>query len=354
VEKALRASGERYRLLFERNLSGVCRATLDGKILDCNDSFAGIFGYVSREEVLSAGTLALYGRSSDRKKFLSSLRERRTLHSVELCLKRKDGRPVWVLGNASLVEDDEGKPAIIEAICMDITERKLSEEELKSSRELLRALSAELQVIREEERTHIAREIHDELGQALTRLKIDLSLMADDLPADGQHLLPKTASMSKLVEETIQSVRRICSLLRPSALDHLGLTVAIEEEELSELHNRTGTDYHFVSCPENLTLDPERSTAVFRILQEALINVARHTNATRVDIRLSNKGGYVNLIISDNGIGIPEDRVYNPESLGLIGMRERALQWGGKLEIGRGSVSGTVIKLVIPLCRLAD
>ena len=348
AEKALRASGERYRLLFERNLSGVCRATLDGRILDCNESFARIFGYMSREEVLSAGTLVLYGTSSDRKKFLARLREHDTLNSFELCLKRKDGRPVWVLGNVSLVEDDEGQLTVIEGIWMDITERKLSEEELKSSRELLRALSAELQVIREEERTRIAREIHDQLGQALTRLKIDLSLMADDLPADGQHLLPKTAWMSKLLDETIQSVRRICSQLRPAALDHLGLTVAIEEE-LSGWRHLTGIEYDFVSCPQDFTLDPERSTAVFRILQEALTNVARHTNATRVDIRLSDKAGYVVLTIRDNGSGIPEDRVYNPKSLGLIGMRERALQWGGKLDIGRGNVSGTVIELLIPV-----
>ncbi len=233
---------------------------------------------------------------------------------------------MWVLGNVSLVEDDEGNLSVIEGIWMDITERKLSEEELKSSRELLRALSAELQVIREKERTHIAREIHDQLGQALTRLKIDLSLMADDLPADRRHLLKKTASMSNLLDEAIQSVRRICSQLRPSALDHLGLTAAIEEE-LSGWHDRTGIEYDFVSCPQDLILDLDRSTAVFRILQEALTNVARHTNATRVDIRLSNKGGYVNLIISDNGRGIQEEEVYNPKSLGLIGMRERALQW---------------------------
>jgi signal transduction histidine kinase len=236
---------------------------------------------------------------------------------------------------------------------MDITERKLTEEELKTSREMLRALSAELQIIREEERTHIAREIHDQLGQVLTRLKIDLALMADDLPEDGKHLLDRTTSMSNLFDETIQNVRRICSELRPSSLDHLGLTAAIEEE-LREWHDRTGVEYELVSLPENFTLDAERSTAIFRILQEALTNVARHTDATRVEVALTNKDGYVYLKISDNGNGISDRQVYNPKSLGLIGMRERALQWGGKFEIRRAPTGGTSIELVIPLRRFSD
>jgi PAS domain S-box-containing protein len=353
AEKELRESGERYRLMFERNLSGICRATLDGQVLDCNEAFATIFGYTSREEVLAEGTLGLYGNSRDRNDFLARLREHQTLNNLELYLIRRDGTRIWVLGNVSLVADDIGSEPVIEGIWMDITERKLTEEELKSSRELLRALSAELQVIREEERTHIAREIHDQLGQALTRLKIDLALMADDLPEDGKHLLTRTSAMSKLFDETIQNVRRICSELRPSSLDHLGLTAAIEEE-LREWHERTGIEYEFVSLPENLTLDAERSTAIFRILQEALTNVARHTDATRVDVALTNKGGYVYLRISDNGNGIPDRQVYNPKSLGLIGMRERALQWGGKFEIRRAPTGGTSIELVIPLRRFSD
>jgi two-component system sensor kinase len=183
----------------------------------------------------------LYGRSTDRKNFLSRLREHHTLNNLELCLRRKDGSPVWVLGNASLVEDDEGELTVIEGIWLDITERKLAEEDLKSSREMLRALSTELQIVREKERTHIAREIHDQLGQVLTRLKIDLSLIADDLPEEGRHLRARMTAMSNLFDATIQNVRRICGQLRPSALDHLGLTAAIEDE-LSEWRDRTGIE----------------------------------------------------------------------------------------------------------------
>jgi PAS domain S-box-containing protein len=353
AEEALRASGQRYRLLFERNLSGVCRATLDGRILDCNEAFARIFGYQSRDDLLFAGMPGLYGGTNYWNSLLSRLRERRTLNNLELYLERKDGSPVWVLGNVSLVAGNNGDSPVIEGIWMDITERKLSEEELRNSRELLRALSTKLQLIREEERTHIAREIHDQLGQALTSLKIDLSLIADDLPEDGRYLLTRTAAMSKLFDETIQNLRRICSQLRPSALDNLGLTAAIEEE-LLEWHRRTGVRYDFVSNPQEFTIDAARATAVFRILQEALTNVARHTNAGSVEVHLTQRHGYVELIISDNGIGITEEQVYNPNSLGLIGMRERALQWGGKLDIRRGERGGTQIELVIPLRRLAD
>ncbi len=353
AEEALRASEERYRLLFERNLAGVCRATLSGRILDCNEAFAQIFGFQSREEVLSEGVLGLYPRSGDRKALFSRLRAQRNLNTVELRLRRKDGSPVWVLGKARLVEGDDGEPTVLEGIWMDITERKLSEEELRSSRERLRDLSAHLQVVREEERTHIAREIHDQLGQTLTRLKIDLALLADELPDNHSHLLRKTVSMSMLLDSTLQTVRKISAQLRPPALDHLGVSVAVEQE-LLEFQQRLGIQCDLIATPEDLTLDPERSTAIFRILQEALTNVARHANATRVDVRLKKENDCVSLVISDNGRGIQRDHVYNPNSLGLIGMRERALQWGGEIEIKRGNGRGTLVELRIPLRRAVD
>ena len=348
AELELSASEERYRLLFERNPSGVCTTTLNGDILDCNESFARIFGYQNRESVLSARAPALYPRSEDRNDFLSRLLEHRTLNNIELCLRRADGMPVWVLGNVTLVPGDDSRPTVIEGIWIDITERKLAEGELKTSRETLRALSAHLQSVREEERTRIAREIHDELGQALTRLKIDLSLLAGELPSNGDGVSGQIGFMCGLLEGTIKSVRRICAELRPSLLDHLGLDAAIDQE-LSEFQRRTLIACTFAATPEKLSISDEDSTALFRIFQEALTNVARHADASKVDARLMREDSQLRLSIRDNGKGIGEAPINDPASLGLIGMRERALQLGGTLEIKGNSGLGTSITVSIPV-----
>src|SRR5262249_38209715 len=258
--------------------AGICRTAINGRILDCNESFARIFGYQSREDVLSAGAPSLYFRPKDRRAFLAKLRKNHMLNNIELRLRRKDGSPVWVLGNASLVEGEQGEPAVVEGIWIDVTERREVEEQL-------RALSARLQMVREEERTTIAREIHDQLGQALTRLKIELSLLAAEIPKGRQTLHRKVVSMSTLFDSTIQGVRGFSARLRPPILDHFGLTATIEQEVL-EFGDRTGVDCEFIG-PEDLALDLERSTALFRILQEAFTNIARHAKATRVVTRLA-------------------------------------------------------------------
>ena len=167
----------------------------------------------------------------------------------------------------------------------DITERKKAEEQLKGSTEQLRALSAHLQSVREEERTLISREIHDELGQELTGLKMDLSWLVKRLSKNQKSLISKTESMLKLVDSTIQTVRRISSELRPGVLDDLGLIAAIEWQA-QDFENRTGITCDFSSSVEEIGLDRDRSTAVFRIFQETLTNVSRHAKATRVKISL--------------------------------------------------------------------
>jgi PAS domain S-box-containing protein len=348
VELELSASEERYRLLFERNPSGVCTTTLSGDILDCNESFARIFGYQNRESVLLAGAPALYPRSEDRNDFLARLLEHRTLNNIELCLRRADGSPVWVLGNVTLVPGDDGRPTVVEGIWINITERKLAEGELKTSREALRALSAHLQSVREEERKRIAREIHDELGQALTRLRIDLSLLAGELPSNGDGVSHKIKFMCRLLEGTIKSVGRICAELRPSLLDHLGLDAAIDQE-LTEFQSRTGISSAFDFRQVDLCTSKEHATTLFRIFQEALTNVARHADASKVETHLTREEGQLRLTIRDNGKGIGEAPINDPASLGLIGMRERALQLGGTLEIKGNNGSGTSVTVSIPV-----
>jgi signal transduction histidine kinase len=212
----------------------------------------------------------------------------------------------------------------------------------------LRELSRYLESVREEERTRMAREIHDELGQVLTALKIDLSWLARRLPPDQELLLAKTGSMYELVGGAIQTVKRIATELRPGVLDDLGLPDAIQWQT-QEFGKRTDIKFKFSACPEAMILDRDRSTAIFRICQEALTNVVRHADATRVSVSLKKGPGRVSLRIRDNGKGVEESQILDPGAFGLLGMRERARFWGGEVKISGASGKGTVVAVSIPL-----
>lgn len=237
-----------------------------------------------------------------------------------------------------------------EQLQKEITERKASEEKLKQSRERLRDLASHLESIREEERSRIAREIHDELGQALTALKMDIHWVGQRLSKDQDLLLEKTKSVSKLIDTTTQSVQRISSELRPGLLDDLGLSAAVEWQA-AEFQKRTGIPCEIISDPEDIALNHALSTAVFRIFQEALTNIARHASATEVKVVLRNKPDAVELMVRDNGKGITEKQISDERSFGLIGMRERVNYFGGDLTISRMSDKGTIVTASIPLDR---
>jgi len=230
----------------------------------------------------------------------------------------------------------------------DVTDRKETEEHLRVSREQLRALSRHLESVREEERTKLAREIHDELGQLLTGLKMDISWVTKRLPEMEESLINKTKTMNELVDKSVETVKRISSELRPGILDHLGLAAAIEWQA-QELAKRTGIRFTFKSIPEQISLDNDRSTTIFRICQETLTNVIRHANAAVVQITLKKASGKITLRISDNGKGINEEMITNPQSFGLTGMRERALSWGGEVKINGITGRGTVVEVNIPI-----
>jgi len=227
------------------------------------------------------------------------------------------------------------------ALAAEVAERKQTEERL-------RALTAHVQSVREEERTRIAREIHDELGQALTGLKMDLTWLASRLPPDQNSLIGKTESMSSLIDSTIQTVRDIASGMRPEVLDEVGLAAAIGWQA-REFQKRSGIRCQVTLPPESARVDQETGTAVFRVFQEVLTNVARHANATRVEILMQFNPNTLLLDVQDNGKGISESDTRNPKSLGLLGMRERVLLIGGKIEITGSNGRGTKVTVVVPL-----
>jgi signal transduction histidine kinase len=228
----------------------------------------------------------------------------------------------------------------------ELAERALTEQRLRSSEENLRALAAHLQSVREEERIHIAREIHDELGQALTGLKFDIGKLAKTACRDDPDTSQKIGGLSQNIDRIINSVRRIASGLRPEVLDEMGLAAAIEWQA-REFQRRTGVRCTVDIEPGFADPDKERSTALFRIFQELLTNVARHANATRVTARLADDDG-LSLDVEDNGRGVRSEELEGNKSLGFLGLRERVLAFGGSIEVRGEEGKGTKVSVSIP------
>jgi len=227
-------------------------------------------------------------------------------------------------------------------------ERKRAEEELARSRDRLRELASRLHSAQEAERTRIAREIHDELGQLLPGLHIEMTGIARHLRRDQQDLREKVGAASRLIESSIASVRMIATELRPGLLDSLGLEAAIESQ-VEEFQLRTGVICSTELPPAKLKLKNEQATALFRILQESFTNIARHAQARHANVRLATVNGRLVLEITDDGRGIlPEDETKAP-SLGIVGMRERAFVLGGKVEITGQPGRGTTVRVSLPI-----
>ena len=271
----------------------------------------------------------------------------------EMRLRRADGEYRWFLIRTVPLFDEQGNIVKWYGMSTDIEDRKFAEEKLKATSEQLRALSARLQSTREEEGTRIAREIHDELGATLTSLRWELEGIRKTLSEPGA-MLPaadlkdKLATMLGLTDTTINIVRRIASDLRPVVLDVLGLGAAIEWQA-QQFRGRTGIDVHCHPPPTAAPLNPEQSTAVFRIFQEALTNIQRHAGATRVDVTMTVDGREFVLTVRDNGRGITEEEKSGPSSIGLLGMRERAHLIGGEVDVAGVAGKGTTVTVRLPI-----
>jgi PAS domain S-box-containing protein len=232
-----------------------------------------------------------------------------------------------------------------------LEDRSRAEERLRQSYDEMRALSERLRAVREEESKRIAREVHDEVGQLLTALRLEMHWLEWTLltaaPAVVEEVPEKLRSMSHLLDAATDVVHRIASELRPGVLDKLGLEAAVEWS-VDEFERRSRIVSRLCSNLQGVTLDDDRSIALFRILQEALTNVARHSEATEVFIRLTAEHGRVMLMVTDNGRGIPDDKAAAAGSMGLLGMRERARSLGGDLGVRRNPGGGTTVEVTLP------
>lgn len=248
--------------------------------------------------------------------------------------------------------DKMGEIDFLVFVLRDVTQDKKMIDDIRKSREQLRALYSHLQKAREEERTRIAREIHDSIGQSLTGLKMDLSLLENELAQqedlrERNKFYGEIQTMYILLDEMIQSVRDVSSKLRPLILDSLGLVTAIEWQS-EEFHKKTGLTCECILPKEKVELHSDESTVLFRIFQECLTNIIRHAKATKVSVKLERKEDHILLEVQDNGIGIDENVVKEINSLGLLGMQERALVFGGSVDIHGNPGRGTIVTIKIP------
>ncbi len=349
AERKLRDSEERYRLLFESNPQPAFVFDLQNlSFVTVNEAATRQYGY-SREEFLRmsikdlqvSGTKPIPAGALFKSQFSSNL--------PKTCRHRKkDGTFFEAEINAHTIML-AGKKCLL-AIANDITQRKQAEEAVTQSREQLRSLAAHLQSIREEERTRISREVHDVLGQSLTSIKLDLAWISNRMPESLKLLQDRTKSLATQIDATIQTVRKIATELRPSVLDTIGLVAAIEWQA-GEFQSRTGIRSHCVIEWDETGLDTKRCTAIFRIFQETLTNVARHARATRINVILRKEANYLMLQVCDDGRGISDSEISKPMALGLLGMKERALLSGGEFQISGAPDEGTKVVVKIPLGR---
>lgn len=358
AETALRESERKYRELVENANSIILRWTPEGRVTFLNEFGQKFFGY-SADEIVGRhviGTITPEVESTGRpllplmeqicgnpKAFEQNINEN----------MRKSGERVWIAWTNKAVFDEHGRVREVLSIGQDVTERLRAEE-------ALRALTARLQSVREEEGRRIARELHDELGQVLTGLKMDLHMLERQIQESGmphlQSARDKVVDASHLVDMAIRTVQRICAELRPALLDRLGLADALRFD-VQQFQQRTGVKCHLQIQENWPTLPTDMATAVYRICQESMTNVARHARATEVTVSLRTEpnagtaGADAALLIveiQDNGIGIPPEKLSDPHSLGLTSMMERARVMGGTLSISQRAEGGTVVRLQVP------
>jgi PAS domain S-box-containing protein len=322
----------------------------EGHIRAINNSWLSATGYARKEVVGARFQTFLSSRSSVLfETIFPALNVEGVIHGVELEMTRRNGTVFVVSLDGTVVRDDDGNIRQIHCFLADVTLRKDAEAELRRSREALRNLSRRLQSIREEERARMSRDIHDEVGQMLAVLHMEVSLLARKIPRVQFLLARDMEDVRKQIIAVIEKVRKIAADSRPRILDDLGLTSAVEWQ-VEEFERRTGIKCKLtLHSPQNLIVDKERSTALFRILQEALTNVLRHAEADRVSVYLGRQNGRLTLIVRDNGKGIGKDKLSDPFSSGIVGMRERLHPWGGRVTLVGRKDKGTKVSASLPL-----
>jgi len=344
---AIKKSEANFRGTFDQSPVGSLMLGLDKCFIRCNSAFCDFLDYTEDELIGKRIADITYPEDVEvgDKELEQMLLNKIDSFTAQKRYIRKDGIIVWGEISISLVLDVNNEAMYFLPIIQDITERKKAEEELKSSLEQLHELTQYIEKVREEERVAISRELHDDLGQALTAVKIDLGIIKHII--SESEVILKINKVYALVGDTIKTVQRLTSQLRPEIIDDLGLEAAIEWYT-KEFAQRNKLEV-FLDLDSDIALSPDNSLIIFRIMQESLTNISRHSQASRVDIELSKTNNSISFKIIDNGIGINENELKSKKSFGIIGMKERAAYLGGVFDICNEKDKGTMVKLVFPL-----
>ncbi len=360
VENRLKAAEDKYFRLSENAADMILSqdaAKLNYKYV--NASALKITGYSPEDYYETPGLLDSLVHPEWKEQYMFSkqqvMKSNITL-PFEFKIIHRTGKEVWLNQRSVVVKNSNSDSETIEAIVTDVTERKNYEERLEETTQKLRALSNYQQRVREEERLYIAREIHDQLGQDLTVLKMDLSMLGKNSAKMAKEknipelegVCGELKNMSGSIDAIINKVRKIATELRPDILDKLGLTEAIEWHA-SEFEKRTGIKCIADIYEGEIELKPEKSISIFRIFQETLTNAARHSGATELKIDVAQKNGWLLLQVADNGRGITDAEMEKGSSLGILGMKERVLILGGLWKMNGENGKGTVVDVRIPL-----
>lgn len=351
--------------IVESSSDGIVSATLEGVLMTWNAGAARIFGYAPEEAIGRRVTDII--RPPDTideaatEQRIARVREAADRDAQELVRLRKDGTQIVLSSVACPLRRPDGSAFGVAAILRDVTESRRRDEELRTrNAELevrasqMRALTARMLTVREEERTRISREVHDELGQLLTGIKMDLRWIGRRIvpglaPAAVQEVSARLTEVDALVNRTIETVQRIAVELRPSVLDALGLPAALRDEA-RRFGRRTG---NIVELDVEVAAPPtDIATTLFRVAQELLTNVARHASASRVHIRLDETAAGWRLTVADDGVGVRDDPTGKPTSLGLLGIQERLNAVGGSFQLTSERGGGTVAIAQVPLREL--
>ncbi len=352
----LEAERQRYRDLFDFAPDGYLVTDGLGVLREANQAAARLLN--RPVDFVLGKPLAVYVSAKHVGQFrreLARVAEGNQVRVWETCLEAKGGQLTDVECTVAPARDPlNGRLLELRWRLNDISERKQAETALHISRETLRELSGRLEAVREEERLSIARAVHDEIGAALTAIKMDVAQVRQGLgqvstdPALVPELHARTDDIYTTIDTTMETVRRIAKELRPAVLDDFGLVAALDWQ-LNEFQKRSGLACGLSVAPGSAQLDKSTATAVFRVFQEMLTNIARHAQATRADVRLYEKDQHLVLEVRDNGRGIRAEEIAGSGSLGLLGMRERVRLRGGTLEVEGKPDEGTLVRVTVPL-----
>jgi PAS domain S-box-containing protein len=342
----LQGADHTYRAFVERMNEGAAVLSSDHVVLHCNGRFARFLGR-RLQSVIGSSMLDLVLPDDHPK--LRALLQRAAQKNCrgEIRLQSRRGVPMFVHLSLNPLRLNSTRAVCL--IASDLSEMKRAEELLVLQREQLRALAERLQWVREEDRTRVARDLHDQIGQILTAIKMDMTWISRHLPESEGKALARLKESIQLINDGVKAVRTICSGLRPGVLDDLGLAAAIEWQA-SEFASRNGVHCEVSVPPVDLHLDGDRATAAFRIFQECLTNVARHAQAKSVRASLVQEDESILLVVQDDGIGFCESELSNTlGSLGILGMKERAQFCGGNVQIKSSPGNGTTVTVRVPV-----